>query len=58
MTQRSHIEKDELIKELVEALKDYITNHDNQAVSNDEMKYWLDTYGIPKMRKALAKAST
>lgn len=42
--------------ELVQALKDYITKHDDQYVSDDEMKYWLDNYGILKMRQALQKA--
>lgn len=42
-----------LNKELVAALEDYLTYFDDDRISSIEMKRWLDSKGIPKMRESL-----
>lgn len=41
---------------MLKAIKDYLDQFDDDGLSDDQVKRWLDRKGIPAMRAALAAA--
>ena len=45
------------VKELEAHLNQYLVQFDDESLTNEQVKHWLDAYWIPTTRRALCEAS-